>query len=312
MYLLSPNLIEKVDGYCLFEIYDCCNGNFLYKVKVAERLYEVEETKIRLDHPRYVLMSESLEDVPMMQDFLGVVNEARHILRANSIFVFPSDISVPESLIGIVAPTIAPLTLDPGPMEGYFILRMDPEVPPATFTARSNPTDDMEKDNWEYDDQEQALNPQEEEDDQVLIDRLTESLAAPGLTTTTASPTSTTTPVAISTMTAPIAVTSTIPTAIPIVTTSASAHVATTTATRPAIAIPTTTTPTTAFNAASTSITPICAAVDYVDNIGSSSQSKGKKRVSAEPLSSSKKKKGTSKHLAIADFFKRLDRGKHK
>jgi hypothetical protein len=89
---------------------------------VAERLYEVEETKIRLDHPRYVLMSGSLEDVPMMQYFLSVVNEARHMLHANSIFVFPSDISVPESLISIVAPTIAPLTFDPGPMEGYFIL----------------------------------------------------------------------------------------------------------------------------------------------------------------------------------------------
>jgi hypothetical protein len=33
---------------------------------------------------------------------------------------------------------------------------MDPEVPPATFTARGNLMDDMNEDIWEYDDQEEA------------------------------------------------------------------------------------------------------------------------------------------------------------
>lgn len=132
----------------------------------------------RLELPRYVVISGVIKDVPMMQDFLGIVNEARQI------FIFPSDITIPEHLVDIVAPTVAPLQFAPGPMEGYYIIRMDPNAPAATFEpveSAAGPTDGGEEDMFADVDMDGGLEQQqpeveEEEDEQAIIDRLMESL----------------------------------------------------------------------------------------------------------------------------------------
>jgi hypothetical protein len=181
--IILPRLVEEDGEYYMFEIYDVCDGHFVYKAKVARGSYEAEQSKMRLGLPRYVMVSGVLRDVPMMQDFLGMVNEARQVLEAWQICILPSDISIPENSVDIVAPTVAPLEFSPGPMEGYYIIRMNPDGPASTFQARepaATTMEDVEEDNYadeamdDMDEQEH----EEEEDEQAIIDRLMASLVS--------------------------------------------------------------------------------------------------------------------------------------
>lgn len=75
--------------------------------------------------PRHLFFTGDLIDVPIRRDFGGVVNEPRQRVDIYRLSVLMSDIHIPEALVDILAPTIVPFKMEPGPVNGFCLVYMD-------------------------------------------------------------------------------------------------------------------------------------------------------------------------------------------
>ncbi|KAI9331514.1 hypothetical protein BD770DRAFT_449402 [Pilaira anomala] len=75
--------------------------------------------------PKYAVVNGSLNDIPIMQDFLGMVHEDRQVVYVSGMTVFPVNAVVPEQLVGMVQSLNVPIVLTEGPSEGYYTIDMD-------------------------------------------------------------------------------------------------------------------------------------------------------------------------------------------
>jgi hypothetical protein len=121
--------------------------------------------------PHHVIVAGTLVDIPIMHDFLDAISEVRQILEGLKLVILLSDIVIPEKLVDLVVPTITPLTLSPGPVEGYYRISMDSDV-----------NDDIAQDDDFAQDEYAAhtgedVQDDEEETEQDNIDRLYADLA---------------------------------------------------------------------------------------------------------------------------------------
>lgn len=124
--LLPRSLEQGQDDHVYFHIYNAITGMLEYRVKMKQDLYNSQGNQLSNNNPRHIVVNGILKDVPIMRDFLGIVNEARQIIEGLDFMIFPGDIPLPSCLVDIVQPSIAPLTLSPGSQEGYYTIYMDP------------------------------------------------------------------------------------------------------------------------------------------------------------------------------------------
>ena len=91
---------------------------------------------------KHVIFSGYLQDVPLMQDYLGLVNESRQHITITSFEYLQSQVDVPASLKAVNA-TSVPLEFDLGPSEGYYLLNLRE---PATFNTTTDPSEQIDDD----------------------------------------------------------------------------------------------------------------------------------------------------------------------
>jgi len=104
------------------------DGDFWYTATMTEELHNsvVVSMENRFNH---VLFSGYLHDVPLMQDYLGLVNESRQQIELTSFECLKSQVEVPKLM---TSGTVAPLEFAPGPSEGYYLLNLRE---PAAFSV---------------------------------------------------------------------------------------------------------------------------------------------------------------------------------
>ncbi|KAL7309471.1 hypothetical protein PS15m_010346 [Mucor circinelloides] len=69
-----------------------------------------------------VLFSGYLHDVPLMQDYPGLVNKLRQQIELTSFECLKSQVEVVPKLM--TSGTVAPLEFAPGPSQGYYLLNL--------------------------------------------------------------------------------------------------------------------------------------------------------------------------------------------
>ncbi|KAG2190370.1 hypothetical protein INT46_008031 [Mucor plumbeus] len=130
---IQHNVETKTYSIPLYNVED---GKFWYIGEISADMYN--EYIVPLDNkPRHLFFSGILYDVPIMEDYLGLVNESRQRIHINTMKILLSDIYVPESLKEELIETIVPYQFISGPSNGYYLVVLN-EQENATFHAVSN------------------------------------------------------------------------------------------------------------------------------------------------------------------------------
>lgn len=92
--------------------------------------------------PRHLFFTGDLIDVPIMRDFGGVVSEPRQRVDIYKLSVLMSDKHIPEALVDILAPTIIPFKMEPGPVNGFYLVYMDENKTAGFHAVRQQDNDE--------------------------------------------------------------------------------------------------------------------------------------------------------------------------
>lgn len=104
---------QENQSYCM-PVYNVNDGSFWYTVCFSEDTYNKFISDLD-NKPRHIFFSGVLEDVPIMQDIVGTVNESRQRINLFNLNVLPSDVYVPQKLVNHLISTVVPYTFIPGP-----------------------------------------------------------------------------------------------------------------------------------------------------------------------------------------------------
>ena len=95
--------------------------------------------------PRHVLFTGNLIDVPIMQDYAGLVFESRQKIDVIQMKVLNSGIYVPSTLVEQLGPTLVLYQFTTGPVEGYYLIVMNEQEKPIFHSIyQDRPDDDFD------------------------------------------------------------------------------------------------------------------------------------------------------------------------
>lgn len=123
-------------------IYTVDEGTVWYTITINNEIYETKIAPMP-SIPKHVVFSGYLYDVPLMRDYVGMVNEARQRIQIVSFMALNSDIHVPDGFKRTAISTIVPYVFDAGPEEGAYVVHLNK---PVQFKPAVQIEDDMDDD----------------------------------------------------------------------------------------------------------------------------------------------------------------------
>lgn len=101
--------IDTESGDCIAPIFDIQNGQYWYNIRIPKSMYESKLLNMPMK-PHHVRFASHLQDVPLMTDYAGLVNEARQRIDIVNMEWLRSDVHVSKGfatgLIGFTVPYV--------------------------------------------------------------------------------------------------------------------------------------------------------------------------------------------------------------